>query len=196
MQYRHKPYPSLGRTTFLGITIAPLFRGPVTATQERGVVEVSPEWTRNIKIGKRLAQVLEDAGSGVVAYTNNINVEVERSQKEERIPDVLVVSEECDRLLDDAPGIVTLEMPAPILVIEVVSPSSVKADLEEKTFEMMERRVGEYVSIDWRKEIIQVWSRTEDGKTYNFCEYRTGDRVRLTSFPALTITVDEMILKK
>ncbi|NEP46265.1 MAG: Uma2 family endonuclease, partial [Okeania sp. SIO2H7] len=98
-------------------------------------------------------------------------------------------------LLDDAPGIVTLDMPAPILVVEVVSPSSIKADLEEKPFEMMERGVGEYVSIDWRKEVVQVWSRTEDGKTYNFSEYGSGERVVFNLFPALVMTVDEMILK-
>ena len=159
------------------------------------MVEVTSELTRNIRIGKRLSRLFEDIDSGVVAYTNSISVEVERSQKEERIPDVLVVSEECDRLLDDAPGIVTLGMPAPILVVEVVSPSSVKADLEEKPFEMMERSVEEYVSIDWRKEVVQVWSYTGDGKNYNFCEYHSGERVLLKTFPSLVLTVDEMILK-
>jgi Uma2 family endonuclease len=167
------------------------------------VVEVGNELTRNIRIAQKLLLTLlaEQGGHGV--YTNSISVEVERSQKEERIPDVLVVSEDCDtcftqasqRLLDDAPGIVTLAMPAPILVVEVISPSSVKADLEEKPFEMMERGVGEYVSIDWRKEVVQVWSCTEDGKNYNFSEYCSGERVILNSFPALTITVDEMIMK-
>jgi len=176
-----------------------------------GVVEVPSELTRNIRIGKKLSRLFDDTDSGVVAYTNSVSVEVERSQKEERIPDVLVVPEECDtcftqasqRLLDDAPGIITLAMPAPILVVEVVSPSSVKVDLEEKPFEMMERGVGEYVSIDWRKEIVQVWSCTEDGKNYNFSEYCTGDtgdaqvnqRIVLNSFPSLSITVDEMILR-
>ena len=161
-----------------------------------GVVEVTSELTRNIRIAQKLLLKLLAQPGGHGVYTNSISVEVERSQKEERIPDVLVVSEECDRLLDDAPGIVTLDMPAPILVVEVVSPSSVKADLEEKPFEMMECGVGEYVSIDWRNEIVQVWSYTGDGKNYNFCEYRTGERVLLKTFPALVLTVDEMILKR
>lgn len=161
-----------------------------------GVVKVSPEVTRNIRIGKALARRFEDADPGVVAYTNSISVEVERSQKEERIPDVLVISEEGDRLLDDAPGIVTLDMPPPILVVEVVSPSSMKEDLEEKPFEMMGRGVGEYVSIDWREETVQVWSRTKDGSTSNFIEYQSGDRLVLNSFLTLVLTVDELILKQ
>ena len=160
-----------------------------------GVVEVSSEAIRNTRIAKYLERLLDSARADVVAYRNTVGVEVERSQKEERIPDVLVISDECDRLLEETKSTVTLDMPAPILVVEVVSPSSVKDDLEEKPFEMMERGVGEYVSIDWRNEIVQVWSYTGDGKNYNFCEYCTGERVLLKTFPLLVLSVDEMILK-
>ena len=94
-------------------TIIPWVRYRYSGT---GVVQVSPEWTCNIRIGKALSKLLEHIDPTVVAYTNSISVEVERSQKEERIPDVLVISEACDtcctqasqRLLDNAPGIVTL----------------------------------------------------------------------------------------
>ena len=161
-----------------------------------GVVEVVGEAAQNVRIAQKLLFCLLAQSGDHAVYTNSISVEVERSQKEERIPDVLVISEECDRLLGTEGSVITLDMPTPLLVVEVISPSSVKADLEEKPFEMMERSVGEYVSIDWRKEIVQVWSYTGDGKNYNFSEYRTGDRVVLKSFPALSITVDEMILKK
>ena len=41
-----------------------------------GVIEVPSELTRNIRIGKKLARLFEDTDSGVVAYTNNISVEV------------------------------------------------------------------------------------------------------------------------
>ena len=168
-----------------------------------GVVEVSSEAAHNARIAKRLSRLIEGGNLNVVAYTKSIGVEVERSQKEERIPDVLVISAECDtcftqasqRLLGREESVITLDMPAPLLVVEVVSPSSVKADLEDKPFEMMERGVGEYVSIDWRSEIVQVWSYTGDGKNYNFCEYRTGERVLLKTFPSLVLSVDEMILK-
>ena len=161
-----------------------------------GVVEVGSELTRNVRIAQKLLLKLLGQPGGHGVYTNSISVEVERSQKEERIPDVLVISEECDRLLGREESVITLDMPAPLLVVEVVSPSSVKDDLQEKPFEMMDRSVGEYVSIDWRKEIVQVWSCTEDGKNYNFSEYHIGERVILNSFPALAITVDEMILKR
>ena len=160
-----------------------------------GVVEVSGEAVRNVDIAKRLSRLIEDHNRDVIVYTNSISVEVERSQKEERIPDLIVINKETRQQMGDESRIVTLAMPAPILVVEVVSPSSVKADLEEKPFEMMERGVGEYVSIDWRKESVQVWSYTGDGKNYNFCEYHSGERVLLKTFPSLVLTVDEMILK-
>ena len=160
-----------------------------------GVIEVSGEAVRNVDIAKRLSRLIEDHNRDVIVYTNSISVEVERSQKEERIPDLIVINKETRQQMGDESRLVTLAMPAPILVVEVVSPSSAKEDLEDKPFEMMERSVGEYISIDWRKESVQVWSYTGDGKNYNFCEYHSGERVLLKSFPALVITVDEMILK-
>ena len=161
-----------------------------------GVVEVGGEAIRNVEIAQKLFLIVLAQAADYFVYMNSISVEVERSQKEERIPDVLVITKETRQVMGDESKIVTLDMPAPVLVVEVVSPSSIKADLEEKPFEMMERSVGEYVSIDWRKEIVQVWSRTEDGKTYNFSEYRSGERVVLNSFPELLVSVDEMILKR
>ncbi|MEM9217860.1 MAG: Uma2 family endonuclease [Cyanobacteria bacterium P01_F01_bin.150] len=160
-----------------------------------GVVEVSGEAIRNVEIAQKLFLLVLAQAADYFIYMNSLGVEVERSQKEERIPDVLVITKETRQIMGDESRIVTLDMPAPILVVEVVSPSSVKADLEEKPFEMMERGVSEYVSIDWRNEIVQVWSRTEDGKTYNFVEYRSGERVVLQTFPTLIMTVDQLILK-
>ena len=164
-----------------------------------GVVEVTSEVLKNGVVARRLARRLEPFVSDPdqQILLNILGVEVERSEREERIPDLAVISEDLADLIDfDNSSTLTLDMPSPLLVVEVVSPSSVKDDLETKPFEYMGRSVGEYVSIDWRKEIVQVWSCTEDGKNYNFSEYRSGDHVVLNSFPSLSITVDEMILKR
>ena len=164
-----------------------------------GVVEVTSEVLKNGVVARCLARRLEPFVSDPdqQILLNILGVEVERSEREERIPDLAVISEELADLIDfDNSSTLTLDMPSPLLVVEVVSPSSVKDVLETKPFEYMDRSVGEYVSIDWRKEIVQVWSCIEDGKNYNFSEYRTGDHVVLNSFPSLSITVDEMILKQ
>ena len=94
----------------------------------------------------------------------------------------MVITKETRQMMEDESRIVTLDMPEPILVVEVVSPSSKTEDLEVKPFEYMERSVGEYVSIDWRREIVQVWSCTEDGQNYNFVEYCSGEQVILKTF--------------
>ena len=165
-----------------------------------GVVEVSGEAVRNVEIADELRDILRSEikrlGYNWKCYTDSISLEVELSAKEERIPDLMIITKETRQMMGDESRIVTRSMPAPILIVEVVSPSSVKEDLETKPFEYMSRGVGEYVSIDWRNEIIQVWICTEDGKNYNFSEYRSGERVVLNSFPALVLTVDEMILKE
>lgn len=165
-----------------------------------GVVKVPSEAIHNHRIAQSLRDILLEEinrlNVGGEIFVNAIGVEVERSQKEERIPDLMFISDECAKCLSKESHVITLDMPAPILVVEVVSPSSVKDDLEDKPFEMMDRGVGEYVSIDWREETVQVWSRTEDGKTYNFAQYHGGERVVLQSFSALELTVAQLILKE
>ena len=157
-----------------------------------GVVKVAPEAIRNARIAQRLLLALLSQEGDHAVYTNAVGVEVERSQKEERIPDVIVISAECDQMLEETQSTITLDMPNPILVVEVVSPSSKKEDTEDKPFEYMERGVGEYISIDWRKEVVAAWSHT-DGNTYNYNEFRPGEMVLLKSFPDLSLSVDEVI---
>ena len=85
-------------------------------------------------------------------------------------------------------------MPAPILVVEVISPSSIKVDLEDKDAEYLHRGVGEYMSIVWRSASIIVRSRTNDGR-YSRREYGKGDAIALATMPGLTIDVDSLIAK-
>ena len=161
-----------------------------------GVIEVSGEVLRNVDIAGELYSTfraeIKRSALDWKCYMNSISLEVELSDKEERIPDVMVITKDTHRMIGDESRIVTFDMPAPILVIEVISPSSVKEDLEVKPFEYMHRGVGEYVAIDWRKERVQVWSHT-DGKNYNFVEYGAGERMVLNSFPELKLSVDDVI---
>lgn len=164
---------------------------------KKGVVEVSGEVRQNADIAGNLFSELKSeikrSGTDWKCYMNSISLEVELSDKEERIPDLIVITQETFDLIGPESRIVTLDMPAPILVVEVVSPSSMATDLKAKELEYLYRRVGEYVSIDWRNQIVIVRSRNEDGASYNYNEFKAGETVALTSFPDLNVTVDEII---
>ncbi|MEM9219027.1 MAG: Uma2 family endonuclease [Cyanobacteria bacterium P01_F01_bin.150] len=165
-----------------------------------GVIEVGGEAIQNVEIADELRDrfkaEIKRLGLDWKTYQNSLSVEVEHSIKQERIPDVLVIDGATRSLMDRESRIITKDMPAPILIVEVVSPSSKVDDLEDKPFEDMGRGVGEYLSINWRNEIVMVWSRTEDGKTYNVVTYHVGEQVALQTFPELMITVDQLILKE
>ncbi len=66
-----------------------------------------------------------------------------------RIPDLVVFSEELVRAMEGAKrSLVTLDMPPPSLVVEVVSPNQAKRDYEDKQLEYFARGIPEYWIID------------------------------------------------
>ena len=162
-----------------------------------GVIEVPGEALRNVDIAmdlyREFSVEIKRLNYEWRCYINSISLEVELSDKEERIPDLIIITNKTHKLIGDESRIVTLDMPAPVLVVEVVSPSSIATDLRAKELEYLHRGVGEYISIDWRNKIVIVRSRNEDGSSYNYNEFKTGQQVALKSFPELNVSVDEII---
>ena len=161
-----------------------------------GVIEVSGEVRQNADIAGELFSKfkaeIKRMGTGWKCYINSISLEVELSDKEERIPDLMVISSETFEMIGPESRIVTLDMPAPLLVIEVVSPSSIATDLKAKELEYLHRGVGEYISIDWRNEVVIVRTRT-DGLSYTYNEFKAGEQVVIQTFPELKMMVEQMI---
>lgn len=161
---------------------------------EGEIIAVGGETTRNALIAMKLGRIF-DAAIGDRPWTtfiNHMEVEVNYSKHQTRIPDVMIVSSNTLDLLGDEDRIITLDMPPPVLMVEIVSPSSIKTDIEEKELEYLDREIGEYISIDWRSQSVVVRTR-KDGKSYTYNQYGPGERVVLESFPTMVITVDEMI---
>lgn len=163
---------------------------------KNGVIEVGGEVRRNAEIAGELFSLfkaeIKRLSTDWKCYMNSLSLEVELSDKEERIPDLMIITAETYDQIGPESRIVTLEMPAPVLVIEVVSPSSMATDLRAKELEYLHREVGEYISIDWRNQVVIVRTHTDD-KSYTYNEYKAGERVILQSFRELDITVDQMI---
>ncbi len=66
-----------------------------------------------------------------------------------RIPDLIVLSERlADRMRGAKRSLITLDMPAPDLVVEVVSPNQAKRDYEDKRSEYCNRGIPEYWIVD------------------------------------------------
>lgn len=88
---------------------------------------------------------------GIPSYRLRMKTEVAVSGQRlsVRIPDLLVLSEELAEAMAGASrSIVLLEMPPPLLVVEVVSPGQEKRDYRYKRSEYAARGIAEYWIID------------------------------------------------
>ncbi len=88
---------------------------------------------------------------GIPAYrlTMKTEVAVSGSRVSVRVPDLLVLSEELATAMDGATrSIVLMDMPPPLLVVEVVSPNQEKRDYRYKRSEYAARGIAEYWIVD------------------------------------------------
>ncbi len=90
-------------------------------------------------------------GLGVPSYRIRVGVEivVSGTRASLRIPDLLVLSEELATSMEGATrSIVLMDMPPPLLVVEVVSPNQEKRDYRYKRSEYAARGIAEYWIVD------------------------------------------------
>jgi len=117
-----------------------------------------------------------------------------------RYPDLMVLSEEGQSALEGAKrSAVTINMPAPALVIEVVSPGepgdkrNYDRDYVEKPKEYATRGIPEFWQVDpdkGRKVVIVL--TLKDG-AYQSREFRGRDRVVSLAFPDLQLTAEQIL---
>ncbi|NJR32520.1 MAG: protein kinase [Chamaesiphon sp. CSU_1_12] len=104
---------------------------------------------------------------GIPAYrlTMKTEVAVSGSRVSVRVPDLLVLSEELATEMDGASrSIVLMDMPPPLLVVEVVSPNQEKRDYRYKRTEYAARGIAEYWIVDpiAQKVTVLEWVEGED----------------------------------
>lgn len=111
-----------------------------------------------------------------------------------RYPDLMVLTGTLLASLEGATrSIVTLDMPAPALVVEMVSPGETnrERDYGEKRSEYAERGFPEYWLIDPEAGLVTVLILA--GKTYTATEFRDGDRVISPLCKTLQLTAKQLL---
>jgi Uma2 family endonuclease len=96
---------------------------------------------------------------GIASYRMSMKTEVATSglRVSVRVPDLIVLSEEGAAALEGASrSIVLMEMPPPLLVVEVVSPNQDKRDYRYKRSEYAARGISEYWIADPMKQQVTV----------------------------------------
>jgi Uma2 family endonuclease len=166
---------------------------------EDGVlVEMGAESHENIAIAMLLLEyflvVLRISRQRLTLKTE---IAVPLGEASTRYPDLIVLSEDGASALKKQPrSLITFDMPAPMLVVEVVSNSdtdkkSRDRDYTLKRSEYAERGIPEYWIVDPVAAVVLVLHL--DGGKYEEQRF-TGDRAILSpAFPALTLTAAQIL---
>jgi Uma2 family endonuclease len=109
-----------------------------------------------------------------------------------RVPDLLVLSEEGAVALEGAKrSIVLMDMPSPLLVVEVVSPHQEKRDYRYKRSEYAARGIAEYWIVDPLQARVTVLEWVEG--LYEERVYEGGDRIVSPLMQDVDLTVTQVL---
>ncbi|MCG8362695.1 MAG: Uma2 family endonuclease [Pseudanabaenales cyanobacterium] len=163
------------------------------------LIELPPESELNSWIAKVLGMALEKIVSPRLVRTNSITLEVEPfgDDRKNRYPDLIVLQPEHIPLMAELGyGAITLGMPAPQMVAEVVSPGSETSDNYRRDYDWKRQQyqvwgIAEYWILDSQRAQVTVLALIDgayQAKNYN------GDQPIISAiFPKLKLTTIELL---
>lgn len=126
--------------------------------------------------------------------SNKVEIVVAGSRATTRIPDLVVLTDELAAALEGATrSTITLDMPPPALVVEVVSPGKANADRDYryKRSEYAARGIAEYWIVDPQTNVVTVL-RLVDG-FYEETRFTRNTAIASTIFPELQLTAEQIL---
>lgn len=158
------------------------------------LAEMPPEWDFNSQIASNLFAELLKVVSSRLIRCKGTEIVVAGERATTRVPDLMVLSEELLLTLrQSSRGTITLDMPPPMLVVEVVSPGKENEDRDYryKRSEYAARGIAEYWIVD--PERVQVTVLILVDGLYEESIFRGSDRLGSQIFPTLQITAEQVL---
>ncbi|WP_264321744.1 Uma2 family endonuclease [Zarconia navalis] len=151
------------------------------------------------EINRRIAMFLliyfSQLGIPPQRLTMKMELAVSGSRVSVRVPDLMVLSKELEIALEGATrSIVMMEMPPPLLVVEVVSPNQEKRDYRYKRTEYAARGIAEYWIVDPMLQQVTILEWVEG--LYEEKVYTGNDAIASSVFENLDLTVDRILQEK
>ena len=159
------------------------------------LVLTPPESIFNSDVSMRLLLELAKIIPFHLLKYKEIMIEVSGRRAKVRIPDLLVLGEECcDALETTNRGTITHEMPPPLIAVEVVSPGTENEvrDYRFKRSEYAARGIAEYWIVDPVQNKITVLSLVEG--FYEESIYTGDDLIKSEVFPEIKIKVSDILI--
>ena len=150
------------------------------------------------EINRRIAMFLLIFFSqqGIPSYrlTMKTEIAVSGTRVSVRLPDLLLLSEELATALEGASrSIVLMDMPPPLLAVEVVSPKQEKRDYRYKRSEYAARGIAEYWIVDPIQQQVTILELVEG--LYEEKIYSNSDRLNSVLFPQINLTAEQVLQK-
>lgn len=156
------------------------------------LVEMPTESELNRRIASFLFAYFLQLGIPAYRLTMKTEIVVTGSRATVRLPDLMVLSEELATALEGARrSMVILDMPSPLLTVEVVSPNQEKRDYRYKRSEYAARGIAEYWIVDPMRQAVTVLEWV-DGM-YEEQVFEQTDKIISPLFGALDLTVKKVL---
>ncbi|MEH1941145.1 MAG: Uma2 family endonuclease [Nostoc sp.] len=157
------------------------------------LVAIPPESPKNVQISLfLLVNFLKFVP--VNRLSNKVEIVVAGSRATTRIPDLVVLTDELAIALEGATrSTITLDMPPPALVVEVVSPGKANEDRDYryKRSEYAARGIAEYWIVDPQINAVTVLILV-DG-FYEETRFSGNTAIASTIFPEFQLTVEQVL---
>lgn len=150
------------------------------------------------EINRRIAMFLLahflQQGISFYRLTMKTEIAVSGARVSVRLPDLLILSEELATELEGASrSIILMDMPPPLLAVEVVSPNQQKRDYRYKRSEYAARGIAEYWIIDPIQKQVTILELVEG--LYEEKVYRNSDRISSPLFEKIDLNVEQVLQK-
>jgi Uma2 family endonuclease len=160
------------------------------------LVLMPPESIFNSDISMRLLLELGKIVPLHLLRYKEIMIEVSGRRAKVRIPDLLILGEECRAALETTKrGTITHDMPPPLIAIEVVSPGTENEvrDYRFKRSEYAARGIAEYWIVDPVRNKITVLSLVEG--FYEEFIYTGDNLIKSEVFPEIEMKVSDILVQ-
>ncbi len=150
--------------------------------------------TAESEINRRIAMFLLAyfVQQGIPAYRLSMKTEIVTTGSQVRVPDLIVFSEELAAEMAGAKrSTVMPEMPAPLLVVEVVSPNQSSRDYRYKRSEYGARGIAEYWIVDAIAQKVTVLEWVEG--FYEEKVFVQESKIASVIFPNLELTAIQIL---
>jgi Uma2 family endonuclease len=156
------------------------------------LISVSGESDINLQIAMFLLTSFFKIGIPPYCLRIKAEIAVHSRQVNVRVPDLMIYSEELAIAMQGATrSLVLLDMPPPLLVVEVVSPNQASRDYRYKRTEYAARGIAEYWIVDAIAQKLTILEWVEG--FYEEQVYEHNQAIVSPLFPDLKLTVAQVL---